>query len=271
MEDYNNKIEELSLIFEKYKIYPQSCYRDSFLSYFSETHKENYYAKDINEFIEYHNYKQERIGADLPYWGSKYFTDEKGIRIFIIAQDSNSKDAESVTFYANLMQIMDLKQYKEYIGKFQKFTGWGKVKELLNDCNINLDYTYITDARKVYPVESIKYKESKSDDKEIVEYKRKARRKLLINRKNDAINKELIEQEIKFCKPDVIIILGNAGLNLLDRNLKLTDILEGDSVIYKETKKYFICPFPSNANAIYNKYKNKSAEKIMAEIEKLEF
>lgn len=265
-EKYKNKIYKLSELFKGYCIYPSGNYTGSFLEHFLITHPDNHFSKDITTFLSIHNYQQDRIGADLPWWGEKYFSEDTGKRVFVISQDSNSNDAGSVTFYANLMQIMNEQQYKCYVSDFQRFNGWKMVRDLFELCGINLDFTYITDARKVYPIESIKYKNDISDNSEIIDYKRKMRRKLLCNKINNNINKELLFKEINYCKPDLILILGNTGLELLDVKEKLTTILEGNCFITMEGADYCVAPFPSGANGIYQKYKDKAAYNIKNKI-----
>lgn len=259
---YKNKIYELAELFKGYYIYPSGSYPGSFLEHFLHTHPDNHFSKNITTFLSIHNYQQDRIGADLPWWGEKYFSEDAGKRVFIISQDSNSDDAGSVTFYANLMQLMNERLYKDYVIGFQKFNGWKMTKELFELCGINLDFTYITDARKIYPIESIKYKNDGCETNEIMDYKRKMRRKLLCNKINNYINKELLLKEMKYCKPDLILILGNTGLELLDSKEKLTTILEGNCCITIEGTEYCVAPFPSGANGIYQKYKDKSANNI---------
>jgi hypothetical protein len=259
---YHEKIKELSTLFFKYKIYPKSSFENSFVNHFISTNQENYYSRDIIDFLSIHQYVQLKIGADLPWWGKEYFGINSKIRTFVIAQDSNSSDAGSVTFYANLMQLMNKEQYKCYVSKFQRFDGWILVKELFELCDLNMDYTYITDARKIYPDESLKYKDIIGDNEESIKEKARLRRKLLINKRNSSINSELLKSELKLCSPNVIIILGNSGLNLIDNSVKLTDILDAGCTLSKNGIEYLVAPFPSRASTIYEKYKLKAANII---------
>lgn len=175
MEQYKRKIQGLSELFREFRIYPSSQYRGSFAEHFIKTYSDNYFAEDLVDFFKFHGYQQDRIGADLPWWGKHYFSGECGPRVFVISQDSNSEDAGSVTFYANLMQIMNESQYKGYVYNFQRFDGWKMTKELFELCGINLDFAYITDARKVYPKESMEHQNKPGDFEEVKEKKRKMR------------------------------------------------------------------------------------------------
>lgn len=97
-----SSIIKLAKIFQEYKIYPNGKYKNNTPVYwFLEDFKDDHYLKDILEFLKYQNYITHRRGADLPWWGEKYFCSEKGIRVMIISQDSladgAAKLAELVT------------------------------------------------------------------------------------------------------------------------------------------------------------------------------
>ncbi|MDN5301958.1 MAG: hypothetical protein PWQ60_1472 [Thermoanaerobacteraceae bacterium] len=57
----------LSMIFTEYQIYPLSCYKEnSPVRVFQKMYSDNYYARDIEDFLLLHDYKRIRRGADLP-------------------------------------------------------------------------------------------------------------------------------------------------------------------------------------------------------------
>lgn len=267
--EYKANIKGLSELFKDFRIYPSSCYQGSFVDHFLKTYPDNYYARDLEDFLTLHSYQQDRIGSDLPWWGKNYFSNEEGTRVVVISQDSNSKDVGSITFYANLMQIMNEHQYKAYTTNFQRFDGWNMTKEFLELCQFDLDYTYITDARKVYPKESIEYQNKTGDSEEVKDHKRKMRRKLLCSKTNTDINRTLLLRELKYCAPDLIVVLGTSGLELLEVTQKLTTILDSDCSVMIEGQEYYVAPFPSRANAIYEKYKNKATNNIKIKLKTL--
>jgi hypothetical protein len=265
----SKKIDILANLFSQYRIYPSECFNaDSIVRQFQKTHPSDHFSVDIEQFLIHHQYKQERIGADLPWWGSNYFTDKSGPRVMIIAQDSNTKDAGSITFYANLMPIMSDTEYKSYTTKFQRFDGWKEAKQLIKSFGVDFDYLYITDARKVYPSESLSYKEAPQDSEDEKIQKVKKRKSLIRSRKSLEINKDLLLKEIECCRPDHIIVLGSSGLYLLDEAANLTFILENGNTHYMYGRNFMISPFPSNANPDYHRLKTPAIENIRQHLQK---
>lgn len=222
------KINELAQLFAKYKIYPKSCYNDcSPARVFQRMFPENHYSKDLETFLSCQNYKSTQRGADLPWWSKSFFTEELDSRVLIISQDSLSKDAKSIVFFAHLMPVINNEyRYKEYVdqlnGKrsFSFKNSWNKVRKQLIEWNIDFDFLYITDASKVYKKGSLK-------DKDFDRGK----------------NKELLESEIEFCNPDLIILLGEQPLNLLYKTKSYSSVVEGGKSILVKGKKCVVAPF----------------------------
>lgn len=197
---------------------------------FLTKHPNNYYSIDIRKkFIPFQNYNRIKRGADLPWWGRKYFSknrNKKEKRVMIIAQDSYSTDAGSVVFFSHLFDVIgDKKEYNEYVGKIEqnfgagkfKYRKWLEIKDFIEQCKINRDYLYITDAKKVYD-NSKKF--------------------------NTKFSKELLEQEISFCNPYLLIILGTAGLKLLSPQSKYSDVVESGQAININNVTTVVAPFP---------------------------
>ena len=184
---------------------------------------------------------QKRGGADLPFWGKEYFSNRKGKRIFIVAQDSQTPDAGSIVFWAHFFGNLDLyKRYIRTLGKnpeaelrYDKF--------ILEECRLNLDFIYLTDAKKVYQNNSWKkfdYYQSKN----------------------------LLEEEINFCQPDVIIFLGGSGPELLAKKLKLSDYYQSNENIKINGIDCFVFPFPTGMGLIWKK---RFQKEVKIEIDKL--
>ena len=65
-------------LFKDYKIYPKSRFNDkTFIRKFIEIYPNDSYSKDILRLIEVQDINSNIRGADLPWWGKKYFTDTK--------------------------------------------------------------------------------------------------------------------------------------------------------------------------------------------------
>ena len=72
------KINKLSSLFAKYKIYPKGKYGNrSAISVFQRMHPDNYYSEASRFLIDKQNYSPEQRGADLPWWGKEYFGNKK--------------------------------------------------------------------------------------------------------------------------------------------------------------------------------------------------
>ena len=100
---------------------------------------------------------------------------------------------------------------------------------------MNLDFLYITDAQKVYQNNSCK----KFDHYQ---------------------SRNLLEEEINFCQPDVIVFLGGSGLKLLVEKWKLTDYYQGDEDIKIKGIDCFVFPFPTGMGLIWKKKYQKEVE-----------
>ncbi len=204
-----NQIIKLSNIFVPYKIYPASkCVSGSSLRCFQQLYPKNYYSLQVELFLHSHMYKPVQRGADLPWWGSKYFTDQPGNRAMIVSQDSLAKDAGSIVFWVCLYSLVNSREeyskFTQCLGekKAFRFNSWKKIYSQLSAWNIDMRFCYITDASKVYKGGSWK------------------------NRDFDKIkSKRLLEEEIKHCKPDFLILLGAAPLAILDGNLAYRDVV----------------------------------------------
>jgi len=230
------KIEELAQLFAKYKTYPKEKFTiNTAVGWFLEN-SDSYYAKDLrNDFLPKQNYQSEKRGADLPFWGKEYFSNRKGKRIFIVAQDSQTSDAGSIVFWAHLFGNLDLyKRFKDALGKNPE-TPLRYDKFILEECKLNLDFLYITDAQKVYQNNSCK----KFDRYQ---------------------SRNLLEEEIDFCQPDVIVFLGGSGLKLLTEEQKLSDYYQSGKDIKIKGIAVFLFPFPTGNGLIWKKKYQKEVE-----------
>ncbi|MBS4031994.1 MAG: hypothetical protein KGZ63_11330 [Clostridiales bacterium] len=91
-----NKLQELSVIFKNYKIFPLACYKNGApLRRFQELYPADHYSSQIEAFMQYHDYPHVPRGSDLPWWGEYFFSNSKGFRVMVISQDSLAKDAGS--------------------------------------------------------------------------------------------------------------------------------------------------------------------------------
>lgn len=100
-----------------------------------------------------------------------------------------------------------------------RFASWRAIKNNLNTWNINLDNCYITDAAKVYKVNSWK-------DRDFDKQK----------------SKELLEKEIDLCNPNLIILLGAAPLDLLKKEFKYSEVVESKAILIRG-KETVVSPF----------------------------
>lgn len=222
------KIIQLSRLFLDYEIYPKPLFtNETPVKVFQKLYPQNHYSGEVEALLKLHDYNSVRRGSDLPWWGSKYFSEDQGSRVLIISQDSLSSDAGSIVFFANLFPVCnDREDYDWYCKRLSsnqsfRFSSWEKIKELLEQWALDLDFLYITDATKVYKMGSWK------------------------DRDFDKIrSKKLLEKEITFCKPDLLIILGNAGLSLLLPDVKYGNIVDKGMPISLLGIKTIVSPFP---------------------------
>jgi hypothetical protein len=260
----SEKISELSKVYCEYKIYPLDCFNSkTFIRKFQSDYKDNHFSRDIEIFLSHHKYSQDRIGADLPWWGSKYFTNEEGFRIMIISQDSLSEDAGSVALYANLMPLMSVPEYERYIRKFEGFSSWSLAKNFFQDINIDFDFVFITDGRKVYPTQSLNYQGNSTEN-------RKKRKSFIQSESTKFMNLQLslLKEEIRVCNPDVIIVLGKS-INLFDKKIFPSNLYESDCCVEIEGISYIVPPFPSTANPYFLKHRDSAVSHISKKLEEL--
>ena len=218
----------LAKLFAEYKIYPRQLFsEDSPVRAFQRIYPDNHYSTQIEQFLAQQNYEPVRRGADLPWWGSRYFSQEKGFRTVIISQDSLSADAGSIVFFANIFPVCyDQDEYEDYhsqLGENQSFrySSWVKVRDLIIEWDLDFRFLYITDAAKVYKLKSWKDRD----------FDKKA-------------SKVLLEKEIKLCAPDLVIILGSSGVSLLLPDVKYGDIVDRGKPVSVVGYKTVVAPFP---------------------------
>ncbi|MEH6908554.1 uracil-DNA glycosylase family protein [Neobacillus drentensis] len=251
------KITSLGEIFKPYGIYPQDRFHEkTAVRVFQNTHPFHHYAKEAEHFIQTQPVNSDRIGADMPYWGKKYFSKEKGTRYFIISQDSNSLDAGSIVFYAQLMNNeISPDEINTYINKhcLTKFRSWGEARKfLLLELELDMDYVYLTDAKKVYPIGK-KEQNLKADQNQ--------RQKWLSF--EEETSRKLVFEEIELCSPDVIIAMGTNALDLLNPNLPTQSVILEENKLIQKIARTIKCengkilneliysPLPSGANRKY--------------------
>lgn len=220
-------IEDISRQYAKYKIFPDCYYSSgSPVEAFIRLYPDNYYFRELVEFLKFHSYPPVQRGADLPWWGCNYFSSFPGKRTMIISQDSLSNDAGSIAFWAQLFSVIKNEDdYKYYTSQLTdrnlfRYNSWNKVYNQLYNWKLDLSYCFITDAAKVY-----KYGSWKDRD---------------FDRQR---SKELLLEEIELCKPDLIIILGSAPLTLLNPDLRYADIVDSGKTINISNAKCVVSPF----------------------------
>lgn len=175
------------------------------------------YFNTIEDLISLQDEKTTRRGADLPFFGEKYFAkDDNSIRTMVITQDSQAKDAGSIVFLAPLLAIPYTapeylsihKRCRDYLSPNQ-FTSksYSEVKSTFMDWGVNLDYLYITDSRKVYQCDS--------------------------NSFDERLSQQLLRKEIEMTKPDIIILAGDVAFCFAET---ISDVKVGTdcgSVVFK--------------------------------------
>jgi len=234
-----NQITALSKIFARYKTYPIDKYiPQSPVRRFQHLYPENYFSSQIEIFLREHIYKPSQKGADLPWWGSEYFTNKLGCRIMVISQDSLAKNAGSIVFWACLYPVVNSKD--EYI-KFTQgldsknlfaFNRWETTRKQLLDWKIDLKFCYITDASKVYKNDSWKdFDKQKS--------------------------KALLEAEIEFCNPELVILLGASPLFLIDPTQNYAHAVEAGKLLQFGDRKYVVAPFPIGQGRTHKNFKKR--------------
>ncbi|MDD4333419.1 MAG: hypothetical protein PHT51_04890 [Patescibacteria group bacterium] len=225
------KKKELFKLFSYYKIYPKECYKEhSPVKVFQKLYPDNYFSKDLDELLKFHNYKQTKRGADLPWWGENYFKNVEGFRILIVSQDSLVPDAGSIVLFSQLfseIKAVEKNKYDEFENELTNsrrsfFNSWKTIQGILNYWNLDFNFLYITDASKVYNFNSWK-------DFDFDKVK----------------SKELLEDEIDLCNPDLIILLGRNPLILLDQNLSkdFTNLIMDERIVKIMGRNCIVSPF----------------------------
>jgi len=123
------RISELAQLFAKYKVYPKSCYDyHSPVRTFQRMFPENHYSKDLEVFLSYQNYEPAQRGADLSWWGKKFFAKGKGFRTMVISQDTAMEDDKSIVLASQFFPDIDKAQYQEFINEMgvKKYFGFNR-------------------------------------------------------------------------------------------------------------------------------------------------
>jgi hypothetical protein len=221
-----SRISSLGELFAEYKVYPNECFPEtSTVRKFQKTHPWDPYAQDLNKLLPLQQYNPQQRGADLPWWGEKFFSATGDFRVMVISQDSLTEDAGSVVFHACFMTSMDLPSYKRYRREhhIEHFRSWGMAKELLNQMS-ELKNMYITDASKVYIKGSWKDRDFDSD-----------------------LSRKLLVEEIELCDPNLLVLLGASPLRLLAPKETFSQVV-GREILNMFNRDCVAAPFPSVAN-----------------------
>lgn len=225
-------VKALSDLFKETEIYSQNRYTaNSPLRVFQQEYPNHIYSVEIEEFIK--NQKEEAFGdgADLPWWGDLYFSNEPALRVMILTQDSLGPNKGSVAAYMPFLidgrkSSSDL---NEYVRKYdwQKFAAFSRFRKLFKQLNLDTRFLYVTDARKV------------SGDW-----------------------KSVLEREIEIASPNVVLCLGQTGLEYIaDFRGGITTIVDKEDTTIKvlegklprlESKPVVVASlFPSGSNGHY--------------------
>jgi len=226
-------IKELAFLFRDRGIYSKHRYEkeDCPLRYFQRKFRQDSYKTDIETFLNIQLDFYSGKGADLPWWGNRYFTNDDGIRIMILSQDSRNPDGGSVALYSPFLEEKgNNDEYRNIIdshNNWSDFPSFEKIKGLLNQCPIDFDFIYVTDAMKI-----------------------------------EKGWKELLEEEIQIIEPDIILCLGNIGLMyLLKRTgvIKMVDKGDTRELIHPKSLPKMACKpvlvtsvFPTDRYGNYN-------------------
>lgn len=232
------KVSGLSKLYAEHKLYPVISYSlDSPVRVFQRLFPEDHYTKDIDEFFKLHNYNPVQRGSDLPWWGESYFSNQSGTRCMIISQDSLAENAGSVVFFAHLMKEIHLKEdyikFTNQLSKNQRFRygSWSRIRKQIIEWGIQPDYLFVTDAAKVYREDSWKSFDRKK-------------------------SRDLLKEEIHYCKPDLLILLGGSPLSLLS-DLSYSTVVELGEYITVCDVKTVVTPFPSGNGLTQLNFKNR--------------
>ncbi len=219
---------QLPQVFVPYKTFPISKYTPGTPARaFQALYPNDHYALDITTFLALHNYTPTQRGADLPWWGAKFFATGPGCRVMVIGQDSYTEDAGSIVFYAALFSLVDSEHaYRPYIARLTvlktfPYTRWKGIRDQLTAWGVNVDFCYITDAAKVYKTGS--WKDKDYDRRQSV---------------------QLLKDEIRLCNPDLIILLGKLPYALLIGKPNYAAVVDAGKPIKVEGADSVVSPFP---------------------------
>lgn len=216
-------------LFAEWDIYPRSCYVPGTpLREFQSLFPDSHFARDAEELLSAQPERSSRRGADLPWWGSRYFSEAPGRRTMIVSQDSLAPDAGSVAFFACLFGHCESKpDYLAYTShledpKLFPYASWARIRALLQeDWALDLDLVYITDARKVYRL----------GPKQIARF-------------NGSASRQLLQGEIEVTRPDLIVILGAPGVSLLFPDTTYADLVDERASRSMDGVPVVVSPFP---------------------------
>ncbi len=221
-------LDDLSRLYAKYKIYPGKRFHSTTpVRVFQDMRPQDHFAIEVERILRDQTYAPERRGADLPYWGKAYFGPEPGKRIFVVGQDSTAKDAGSVVLWAHMPPSEP--DYKEYFygqSSVHIFRSQSQSHNAFIDWGLNFDFTFITDASKVYR----QYPNDQFD--------------------RDASAK-LLRGKIALCAPDLLILLGAVPLSLLQRaglldpGIAYSTTVEAGEYLSATGVKTVVAPFPT--------------------------
>ncbi len=224
---HKKAIEELTQLFAKYRIYPHSCYSEhSPVGLFQKMFPDDHYSRDLETFLASQNYAPEQRGADLPWWGRKFFTEQSGFRVLIVGQDSLAKEAGSIVLWTHLMpDISSEQEYRKFTNQLNaqkpfSFHSWSTIKNQLIEWDMDFNFLYITDAMKVY-------NKGSWIDRDFDQEK----------------SKKLLDAEIELCNPNLIILLGASPLHLLDSAKNYAFVADSGKSILINGRKCIVVPF----------------------------
>ncbi len=224
-----SSIDRLSRLYAGYGIYPSTCFTSQTpVQVFRQLYPTDHYSRDVGDFLRYQDYAHARKGADLPWWGKRYFEKEPGRRVLMVSQDSLAPDAGSVVFwmhlFARIASRLDLETFKQQLEpryRTFRYGSYGRIQKQMNDWHLNLDFVFITDAAKVHKTGSWKDRDFDWGQ-----------------------SRELLGKEIDECRPDLIVLLGGDALSLLSPGLRYADAVEADKYILIGGTKSVVAPFP---------------------------
>lgn len=235
-------LDRLTKLYSEYQIASKKCLEHEKSPYMviKKQCGHTKYFQSLEQFKERLPNKSEQRGADLPFWGKKYFSKgEKGIRTMIIAQDSLSEDAGSIVFYAPLLRLnLDKETYNTqfYNHLTKKTFGYNSCQDVLfalNSRQVDLDFLYLTDARKIYKANNLPKEQQKIDKVALFQF---------------------IKKEIEIVQPHLIYLLGSQAFTLFGYKGELFAEYVGKKIIEIENTPAIVAPFVTgNGNKGNNK------------------